>query len=92
MARLTRDNVELFSVGTWLYSADRTMANGKSPFRVRINGHSYTWKARPHEYKLPVKFGMRACFYLTHDSPERWYTDEQEAITARSESRVVSRA
>jgi len=39
-----------------------------TPKRVenwRRNGMTQTWKTRPNEFKVPVKFGLRAYSYIT---------------------------
>lgn len=43
-----------------------------TPFRCRANGQCQTWKTRPEEFKLPVKHGLRDCFYITHDNAKEW--------------------
>ncbi len=36
-----------------------------TPLRCRVNGKCKTWKRRPDAYQLPVKHGLRDCFYIT---------------------------
>jgi hypothetical protein len=31
---------------------------------VKINGSPQTWKTRPNDVKVPVKYGMRECGYI----------------------------
>lgn len=43
-----------------------------TPARCRVNGKCKTWKTRPLEFKLPVKHGLRDCFYITQDNAKDW--------------------
>ena len=43
-----------------------------SPAQCRQNGKLQTWKREPGCWKLPVKHGLRKCFYLTEDNCEAW--------------------
>lgn len=42
------------------------------PLRCRVNGKCQTWKTRPGDFKLPVKYGLNTCFYITQDTAEQW--------------------
>ena len=44
----------------------------KTPVRCRRNGKTQTWKTRPDEFKIPVKYGLRECFYITQDNAHEW--------------------
>lgn len=48
-----------------------------SPLRARVNGKCQTWKTRPDEFRLPMKHGLRECFYITERNGQEWLTDEQ---------------
>jgi hypothetical protein len=37
-------------------------------WKLRRNGQTKTWKTRPHDFRIPVKAGLKACAYLTQDS------------------------
>jgi len=43
-----------------------------TPLRCRVNGKCKTWKTRPTEFRLPVKYGLRTCFYITEDNAHEW--------------------
>lgn len=76
---ITKEIATTMKRGTILYH--RTVKNAdKSPARCRVNGKCQTWKSRPEAFKLPVKHGLRDCFYIT-EGPEaaHWTTDEEEA-------------
>ena len=44
----------------------------KTPVRAKRNGKTKYWKTRPNEFKIPVKHGIRECFYLTQDNCNEW--------------------
>lgn len=44
----------------------------KTPVRCRVNGVCKTWKTRPAEFKLPVKYGLKECFYITENNAADW--------------------
>lgn len=43
-----------------------------SPARCRVNGKCHTWKTRPNEFRLPVKYGLKDCFYITERNASEW--------------------
>lgn len=43
-----------------------------SPLRARRNGSTKTWKTRPNEFKIPAKYGLKQCFYITQDNAHEW--------------------
>ena len=43
-----------------------------TPARCRVNGQCQTWKTRPTEFRLPVKYGLKDCFYLTLSNANDW--------------------
>ena len=52
----------------------RVMKNADgTPVRCRVNGKCKTWKyAFPGNFRLPVKHGLRTCFYITQDNAADW--------------------
>jgi len=44
----------------------------KTPLRARVNGKVQTWKTRPEEFKLPLKHGLKDCFYITEFNAAEW--------------------
>ena len=58
-------------IGANLYHADVKNSAG-APARCRVNGKCQTWKTRPDDFKLPVKYGLRDCFYITPDNAHLW--------------------
>lgn len=81
---ITKEQAMSLQHGAVLYS---TVMKGsdKRPVRVRVNGRCLTWKTRPEEFKLPVKYGMRDCFYVTHLEASGWHRDEEGAARIREE-------
>jgi hypothetical protein len=42
----------------------------------RRNGRTQTWRTRPGEFRIPVKFGMRSYDYITDREAPRFHTPE----------------
>jgi hypothetical protein len=38
----------------------------------RRNGATKTWKTRPNEFKVPVKYGLYEYFYITHENADQF--------------------
>lgn len=50
----------------------KTLKNADgTPVRARLNGKVKLWKTRP-EFRIPVKHGLRNCFYITQDNIDEW--------------------
>lgn len=45
-----------------------------TPQRFRRNGATKTWKSkgREHEFRIPVKRGLREYTYITHTNANEW--------------------
>lgn len=39
----------------------------------RRNGQTQTWKTRPNEYRIPVKYGMHTYGQLRNGSEDMWH-------------------
>lgn len=59
--------------GQEFYSRSEFHANG-FPKRVRVSGKCKTWKTRPNEFKLPVKYGLNKNLYITDADAGDWST------------------
>lgn len=68
---LTKDQATQLKHGTILHHLTATNADG-TPLRARINGRCKTWKTRPDEFRLPMKYGLKQCFYITEDNANEW--------------------
>lgn len=44
---------------------------GGKIYRWRVNGKVKTWKTRPGEFRIPVKYGLRSYDYITQDTLHR---------------------
>jgi len=44
----------------------------ETPVRCRVNGACKVWKTRPNDFRLPVKYGLKECFYITPDNATDW--------------------
>lgn len=57
---------------THLTNKDRN----KTPLRVRRNGKTQTWKTRPADFKIPIKYGLYECAYITQDNAHLWQVED----------------
>lgn len=44
----------------------------KSPLRCRRNGATKYWKRNPERFRIPVKYGLYTCFYITELNVNDW--------------------
>lgn len=49
--------------GSILHHVSRKNSD-KTPMRVRVSGKVQTWKTRPDEFKIPVKYGLYESGYV----------------------------
>lgn len=45
--------------------------------RVRVSGQCQTWKTRPHEFRLPVKYGLYESGAITHVNAGDFHMPEE---------------
>lgn len=43
-----------------------------NPVKCRVSGRLKTWKTRPDDFRLPVKWGLNKSFYITPENIEFW--------------------
>ena len=67
---MTRDEVNNLNRGAVLEHVTGKNADG-TPLRCRVNGKLKTWKTR-NDFQLPVKHGLKTCFYITPDNIDEW--------------------
>lgn len=61
-----------------------------TPVRARRNGKTATWKSKQGQFRIPVKRGLKDCFYISNFdgspstlnhhqrcTPERWEAEHQ---------------
>jgi hypothetical protein len=58
-----------------VYHRTKRNADG-SALRVRSSGNCQTWKTRPEEFKLPVKYGLYESGYITHSNAADWSLED----------------
>jgi len=65
--------VSIESVATAREFWHRTARDSRGyPVRCRKNGQLKLWKTRPTEFRLPVKHGLKECFYITEFNSSDW--------------------
>jgi hypothetical protein len=57
--------------GTRFEHVTKKNADG-TPMRIRVSGKCKTWKTRPDDFKLPVKYGLYESGYLTPENAHEW--------------------
>jgi hypothetical protein len=68
---VTKEQAQALTYRTELYH--KTLKDSrKAPLRARVNGQCKTWKTRPDEWQLPMKHGLRTCFYITQSNAHEW--------------------
>jgi hypothetical protein len=45
--------------------------------RVRRNGKTKIWKRRPREFRVPVKYGLKQCFYIKNTNAGEFHAEEE---------------
>ena len=61
---VTLQEAKNLSYGDMLHHTINKNADG-TPQRWRVNGKPKTWKTRPNEVKVPLKYGLYRFDYLT---------------------------
>lgn len=54
-----------------------TYARSKELKQVRVSGKCQTWKTRPDDFKLPVKYGMYESLYITPENAAMFITEDE---------------
>lgn len=49
--------------------------------RVKANGKCKTWKTRPGEFRLPVRYDWYTFGYITHENANEWVVEGHEGLT-----------
>jgi len=71
MTILTKEIAEKLTHRQELYHVSK-LSSGGTMVRCRVNGKCNVWKTRPSEFRLPVKHGLRDCFYITNLNCGEW--------------------
>lgn len=53
--------------------------------RARRNGMTQTWKTRPADYSVPVKYGLKQAFRITQSDAANWHASEACPLIAHLE-------
>ncbi len=72
---MTRNDAMTARHAQVFYHVKARNADG-SAARCRVNGACKTWKTRPTEFRLPVKYGLKACFYITERNAADWLLND----------------
>lgn len=62
-ASITRANCETLRHQQTVFHKTLKNRDG-SALRARVNGKCKTWSTRPLDFRLPMKHGLRDCFYI----------------------------
>jgi hypothetical protein len=65
-----------------------TYSKSKELKQVRVSGKCQTWKTRPDDFKLPVKYGMYESLYITPENAALFIT-EQEYQSRKEQAQAV---
>lgn len=69
---ITKEQAVTLQPGKILHHTKLKRRRDGLPFRCRVNGKCKTWKTRPDDWRLPVKFGLRTCFYINPSNAFLW--------------------
>lgn len=56
------------------YHRTLSYKNSTHPIEVRRNGKTKYWKREPTRFRIPVKYGLRDCFYIDNQNAHEWST------------------
>jgi len=68
---MTFDQAVNLRPGQTIYHVDLRNAD-KTPLRARVNGKIKRWKRDPSRFEIPMKHGLRHCFYLRETDLDSW--------------------
>jgi len=71
METINRQNCEKFNT---FYHVKMTSKTGLR-VKCRRNGKTQTWKTRPNEFKIPVKYGLYEYFYIDQNNCDQWESE-----------------
>jgi hypothetical protein len=76
---ITRAIAEAARHGTEFYHISLKHSNG-TPMRARVNGKCKTWKRRPEDFSLPMKYGLKECFYIDLGNCTDWCISPEATV------------
>ncbi len=68
---ITKEQAMAAGYGKTLFHVSKKDSRGE-PMRIRVSGKCQTWKTRPEDFKLPVKYGMYESGYITPSNAAEW--------------------
>lgn len=71
--RLTVARAKRLRLGDIICEYDAFNADG-TPRRWRVSGQPKTWKTRPDEVRVPVKYGLRGTGYVDERNVGRFFS------------------
>jgi hypothetical protein len=75
---------EAMTLDTLYHAVERYSARaGGRAKQVRVTGRCKTWVTRPDDFRLPVKYGMYECLYITPRNAYEWYPYDPTVDGAR---------
>ncbi|HEX6824864.1 MAG TPA: hypothetical protein VF077_01000 [Nitrospiraceae bacterium] len=76
---ITRDMAINARHGTLFYHISLKMSDG-TPSRARVNGKCQTWKRRPEDFRLPMKYGLKECFSIDLANCGDWCVSPEATV------------
>ena len=78
ISMITKEIAQRLHTGQVLYHKGLTNKDG-SPVRARVNGVVKFWKRSPERFQIPMKYGLKECFYITNsENADNWRITEHE--------------
>lgn len=78
---ITKEIALSLNIGQTLFHLSRKTSDG-SRVRARVNGKVKTWKTKPNDFRIPMKYGFNSCFYIGNKeysgwaNPNDWTTED----------------
>lgn len=73
---ITKEQALAARLGTIFHHKHHRDSRGR-PAKYRISGKCQTWKTRPKEFRLPVKYGLYHSTAITHENAHFWDIAEE---------------
>lgn len=68
---------QIFHLGICTVSYGPRQGKKESVTRIRVSGSCQTWKTRPNEFRLPVKFGLYESGSISHDNATEFHAESE---------------
>jgi hypothetical protein len=70
----TVNSISAMTANTFYHRRLKYKGCDARPLEARRNGRTKTWKTRPGQFRIPVKYGMYDYFYIDQDNAHEWAT------------------